>query len=62
MSYTQDLESYINIRNHELCCDEIMTVLDTRNFPYIVSFKLENGNYDMWEESGKHYWFKHRAW
>jgi hypothetical protein len=62
MNKSQELKSYIENRNYELSGDEIINVLDARNYPDIDHVIYENEQWNMWDIKGNYYYFKKRKW
>lgn len=58
----QPLKDYINERHGQLSSDEILHVLDDRNYSEIDHFEKVNGVYKMWNEDGEYFQFTKREW
>lgn len=58
----QPLKDYINERHSQLSSDEILHILDDRNYPEIDHFEKVDGVYKMWNEYGEYYEFTKREW
>ena len=56
------LGDYINERHSQLSSDEILCVLDDRNYPEIDNFEKVNGVYKMWSKDGEYFEFTRREW
>ena len=57
-----ELNDFVNIRDHELCQDEILSVLDITKNPTVSSFKYVDGWYNVYTENGTELYFKKREW
>ena len=53
-----ELQNYVNMRNHELCRDEIKAILDVDDNPSIKSFKYENGWYNVYTDRNIELYFQ----
>lgn len=58
----EQLHNYINVRNGELCRDELLTVLDITTQPQINHICYEDGKWNMWSDTGEYFTFKKRNW
>ena len=58
----EPLSEYIGKRYCELSGDEILHVLDERNYPDVGHFEKVDGVYRMWDKDGKYYKFRKREW
>lgn len=56
------LRDYIDARHGQLSSDEILRVLDDRNYPEIDHFEKVNGIYKLWSEDGEYFEFTKREW
>ena len=57
-----ELRNYIDIRNGELCADEILTVLDKIQSSDIDHIEYHSGQWEMWNPHGDYYTFRKREW
>ena len=58
----EPLNEYIHKRHNELSGDEILHVLDERNYPEVDHFEKVGAVYRMWDTDGKYFEFKKREW
>lgn len=56
------LKDYINERHGQLSSDEIISVLDDRNYPEIDHFEKVNEVYKLWSKDGEYFEFTKREW
>lgn len=59
---SEKLMEYINLRNGELCADEILKVTDTSENPQINHIVYENNIWNMWDVTGTRFTFIKRDW
>lgn len=59
---SSEISSYIDIRNGELCSDEILDMVDVSRNPQINHIVYENGIWNMWDNVGTHFTFRQRNW
>jgi len=59
---SQEIETYIGVRNGELSSDEILRIIDVSRNPSINHIIFENGTYVMWDINGTKFNFKMRTW
>lgn len=59
---SNELSSYIDVRNGELSADEILKAIDVCNNPQINHIIYENGTWDMWDDKGNKFSFIKRKW
>lgn len=57
-----EISGYINIRDGELCSDEILHVIDTSRNPQINHIVYEDNVWNMWDNTGAHFTFRQRNW
>lgn len=59
---SDEIESFINSRYGELSSDEIVMLMDVDKNPQIDHIIFENGEWIMWDNTGKEYKFRKRNW
>ena len=59
---SDEIEAFINVRNGELSSDEILEVLDVDKNPQIDHVIREGDTWRMWDDTGKEFSFRKRAW
>lgn len=55
--YSEEIQAYVNDRNHELDSNEIWYITDTTKHPQIARVLFEDEIYHIWTEDGYHFWF-----
>ena len=59
---TPELYNYINVRNGELCSDEILECIDIVKNPQLDHITYQDNYYTMWDGQGNKFTFKVRNW
>lgn len=59
---SEEIESFISVRNGELSSDEILKITDISRNPNINHIIYENGTYIMWDKNGTRFSFTMRTW
>ena len=59
---SSEIKHYIEARNHELCADEILHIVDTSRNEQIDHIIYENGEWKIWDKYGNYFSFRKRLW